>query len=131
MILSVVDAVTLLVGAVIMKNARIAAQSLCGLRVTMTRICETCIHWRDYTVDIESHLDYDGHCPFRSIMTLNVSECEDYNRTFTKEEVELMKQRLRELGQKEKPNYGNSYVPNPWDDWKRKQHLKGLYYEND
>ena len=96
----------------------------------MTRICDTCIHWRDYTVDFESHPDYDGHCVFRSMMTLNESECEDYNRQLTDEEADFVIQKLEQLEQKEKPNYGNGYVKNQWDEWKRKQHLKGLYHDD-
>ena len=45
----------------------------------MSRICDTCIMWRDYLDDMDQHPDYDGHCVFRGIMTLNEQECPEYD----------------------------------------------------
>lgn len=46
-------------------------------------LCADCGYWRDYRDDIEEHQDYDGHCWFKGIMTLNVTECREHDSYLT------------------------------------------------
>ena len=85
-------------------------------------ICADCHFWRDYSDDIESHPDYDGHCWFRGIMTLNQQECEDHNRALTSKDFVLPESpESYELQDKD-------YISNDWIRWKEEK-KEGLIHE--
>ena len=46
------------------------------------------------------------------------------------ERLEPEPKQQEETPEEKKPEYGNSYVRNPWDEWKDKATRKGLFHEN-
>ena len=85
-------------------------------------LCADCWFWRDYRDDIVLHPEYDGHCWYRGIMTLNVQECADHNRELTAADfTPPVFSEPYHLTDKD-------YVKSPWTEW-QEQKRKGLIHD--
>lgn len=81
-------------------------------------LCTICDCWRDYRDDIDSHPDYDGHCWYRGIMTLDVRFCPCFDGVHQPKAVYDPI-----VANRPKPEDGQ-YKPNAWDDWKKQAEKK-------
>ena len=85
-------------------------------------ICENCDFWRDYRDDIRDHPEYDGHCWYKGIMTLNIQACEQFNAKISMGSLTLPN------GEKKTELANSDFVTNPWLKWEE-NHRKGLIHE--